>query len=783
VLHLKTFGGLSVEIDGIPGTGAAQQRKTLALLALLAAARQRGLSRDKLIASLWPETDAEHGRGLLRQACYALRRDLQVPELFLGSIQLRLNPAVISSDLESFAGALEESDPAKAVSCYSAPFLDGFYLNGGGEFEAWAETERTRLASQYRAALEVLSGEATERGEHRGAADWCRRLLELDPLSFNAALRLMDALDHAGERAEALRCGQTYVQLVRSELGDEPPQEVADWIEEHRHTGGNGARLIGSPARMTTSVVDGEPTRAEAEAPAGNLIRRVHRARSLGLIAVGFLVLLLATVGYAVWRQRALTGGAEPEGRAGGRRMAVLPFENLGGMDKGYFADGITDEIRGKLATVPGLRVTARRSSAEYRQTTKRPNEIGRELGVDYLLTGTVRWHQEGKQSRVRVVSELVQAASGATRWQQSFDAPLTDVFHMQADIAERVASELGIALAVTKRRHMAERPTGDLRAYDLYLRGRHAWHQRTATGLDQARRLLEQAIALDPGFAPAHASLADVYTVLPLWSDLPPQESYPRAKAAALEALRLDSSLAAPYATLADINSLYDWDWVSAERNFRRSLALDPNNANTHHWYGEDYLMTVGRTPDGLDAARRARELDPLSLTITSGVGRALYRAGRLDEAAAQMRDVLALDPAFVIANNDLGRVYLRQGRAAEAVPLLERGIDSVVRYSADVAMLAYGYAHSGRRQRAEALMRELLNRQSKAYVSPASMAVLTAALGDTVETFAWLGRALEVRDPQLLYLFVNEPLLEAFQRHPNGVAILRAMGLRADK
>jgi DNA-binding SARP family transcriptional activator len=219
MLHLRTFGGLSVDIDGIPATGAAQQRKTLALLALLAAAGQRGLSRDKLIASLWPDTDAEHGRGLLKQACYALRRDLHTPELFLGSIQLRLNPAVISTDVEAFASALDDNDPGGAVSFYTAPFLDGFYLNGGGEFEDWAETERSRLAGQCRVALEALSTEASRRGEHRVAADWWRRQLELDPLSSRAALSLMTALDNAGERAEALRCGQTYGELVRSELG------------------------------------------------------------------------------------------------------------------------------------------------------------------------------------------------------------------------------------------------------------------------------------------------------------------------------------------------------------------------------------------------------------------------------------------------------------------------------------------------------------------------------------------------------------------------------------
>jgi DNA-binding SARP family transcriptional activator len=235
MLHLKTFGGLSVEIDGLPGTGAAQQRKTLALLALLAAAGQRGLSRDRLIAALWPDTDAEHGRGLLKQACYALRRDLRARDLFLGSIQLHLNPAVISSDVGSFASAVEEKDPASAVAFYTAPFLDGFYLNGGGEFETWAEIERARLASQCRAALEVLSAEATGRGEHRAAVIWWRRLLDLDPLSSHAALSLMTALDNAGERAEALRCGQAHGELVRSELGAEPSPELSEWVERHRH--------------------------------------------------------------------------------------------------------------------------------------------------------------------------------------------------------------------------------------------------------------------------------------------------------------------------------------------------------------------------------------------------------------------------------------------------------------------------------------------------------------------------------------------------------------------
>jgi eukaryotic-like serine/threonine-protein kinase len=466
-----------------------------------------------------------------------------------------------------------------------------------------------------------------------------------------------------------------------------------------------------------------------------------RRPATKGLLLLGIGILIGVGVLFA-WSRGHL---GESAADAGLRRIAVLPFENLGGTDKAYFADGITDEIRGKLATVPGLQVTARTSSTQYENSSKPPQEIGRELGVDYLLTGTVRWDQDSNRSQVRVSPELVQAASGSTRWQQSFDAPLTDVFRVQADVADKVARELGVALAAGQRRHMSERSTGDMVAYDLYLKGRHAWHQRTATGLDQARRLLEQAIARDPQFALAHAALADVYTVLPLWSDLPPDQTYARAKAAAREALRLDSTLASPYVALGDVNTMHDWDWAEAERNFRRSLALDPNNANTHHWYAHDYLLAVGRTREALEESRRARELDPLSVLLSASVGMTHYRSGHFAEAEAVLRDLLRLDPGFILANSWLGQTYLAQGRAADALPLLERGIDPAVRQSVDVALLGFGYAKAGRRNQAKTLLRELLDRRGKGYVSPASIALLMAGLGDTVETFAWLWRAVE--------------------------------------
>jgi TolB-like protein/Tfp pilus assembly protein PilF len=512
---------------------------------------------------------------------------------------------------------------------------------------------------------------------------------------------------------------------------------------------------------------------ATAAVPAGVPARRSAGRPAVLLLA---LAVLLGLGVLFVWsRSRRSPPGGDP----GLQRVAVLPFDNLATPDKVYFAEGITDEIRGKLATVPGLQVTARTSSAKYAGSTKRPEEIGRELGVTYLLSGTVRWDQEGGRDRVRVSPELIKTTTGATSWQQSFDAPMTDVFRVQADVAERVARELGVALATVDRRHLEARPTRDLDAYDLYLRGRYAWHQRTAAGLDQARGLLEQAIAADPAFAPAHAALADVFAVLPLWRDLPPDQTYPRARAAALEALRLDSTLASPWAVLGDFDAMYAWSWDEAERNFRRSLALDPNNANTHHWFNGDYLKAVGRLDEAVREARRARELDPLSLTINGAAGRALYSAGRTEEAVAELRNAVSMDTTFDLTAEYLSTAYLALGRYADAVPVLRRAIDPDVRLSMSLAILGYALAKSGRRAEAEQIRRELVERQRRAYVGPTSLAVLHAGLGDTTATFAWLQRALDGRDPFLLYNFVNDPLMEPFRRDPRGQAILRRMGL----
>jgi tetratricopeptide (TPR) repeat protein len=266
---------------------------------------------------------------------------------------------------------------------------------------------------------------------------------------------------------------------------------------------------------------------------------------------------------------------------------------------------------------------------------------------------------------------------------------------------------------------------------------------------------------------------------VMSLWGDVPPRETYPRAKAAALRALELDSSLAEPHATLGDVHAMFEWNWPAAEREFQRAVARDSNSANTWHWYGGDYLSPVGRAEEAIAAGRRARELDPLSPTINAGAGITLYRAGRYREALDLLHGVRSLDPGFVLVNSGLGEVHLIQGRYQEAVAALERAVDPAVRHSMDLALLGTAYARAGRRPDAVRLLRELEERGAGGYVSRTSLALLHAGVGDSAKAFQMLARAVELRDPFLVYYFASDPLAAELRRDRRGVRLLQQMGL----
>src|SRR5213083_809376 len=256
-LRLRTLGGLAVDGDPRPALGAATQRRPLALLALLASARERGVSRDKLLGYLWPESSEEKARHLLNQALYALRRNLAADDLFLGSSELRLNPGALGADMREFEEALDRGDPERAAAIYAGPFLDGFFLSDAPEFEHWVEAERTRLASRAERALETLAAGAKARGDHRAAAEWWRRLTALDPLSSRFALGLMEALVAAGDRSGALRHARVHEELLAQEMGMSPDARVAALVQKLRAEA--GATGSGERFAVRRGVAGGRP--------------------------------------------------------------------------------------------------------------------------------------------------------------------------------------------------------------------------------------------------------------------------------------------------------------------------------------------------------------------------------------------------------------------------------------------------------------------------------------------------------------------------------------------
>lgn len=505
MLHLRTFGGLAVTVDAAPGTGAAQQRKTLALLALLAAAGRSGLSRDKLLAYLWPDADADRARGLLKQACYALRRDLRAPDLFLGTTQLRMNPDVIASDVGEFEAALERGDLAAAAQVYTGPFLDGFYLSEAAEFERWVETQRSRLRERATAALERLATDAAAAGDRRGAVAWWRRLATHDALNTQVVLGLMRALAAAGDRAGALKAATDHEALLREELEAAPDPAVRDLAERLR------AELAAPPAPSGQVVAaapvigrGGDIEQTVGEGSPRFPLSRIRRSLAIALGVAGLAAgwwLLGAPV-----RARLARTTHTP------KRIVVLRFTNLGSADQAYFADGLTEEITARLGAVADLQVLGAASGNAYRETGKTIQDIGKDFRVDYVLAGSVRWEntQQGT-AQVRVTPHLVSAADGAQLWGQVYDEPLEEIFQVQTDIAQQVVQALHVTLLEPQGRMVEAIPTHNLEAYDYYLRG-NDYVRRGATEERPNRAALqmyERAVELDPGFALAYGAIA----------------------------------------------------------------------------------------------------------------------------------------------------------------------------------------------------------------------------------------------------------------------------------
>lgn len=780
-LSLNLFGAASLEGDQGPLTGPAAQRHRLALLALLAASPSRTVLREKLMATLWPERDADRARQLLNQAVYAVRKALGEEAIVSVGEELRLNPQVVHSDVIAFEEALASGDPERAVALYAGPFLDGFFLSDAPEFERWIDRERERLADAYAKALDTLAEAAEGRGDFMGAVAWWKARAAHDLYDSRVALRLMQALDASGNRAGALQHATIHQRLLQEEFGVEPPPEVLALAERLRSEPAAGMEAdpeglrpaeptVNGPEFAALPSVEGSPEPPEPMAPQA-APRRRHSAIGYGVAALLFL-------GAAVFGIVVLVPTGGGPALAPEPSIAVLPLRTLSAdpLD-GALADGITEELIAILGKTEGLRVIASTSVFGFRDRQSDVRSIADSLGVAHILEGGL----QKSGSRLRVQVRLVDGRDASTRWSETYDREMQDVFAVQDDIARAVAHELGLRLGADDAAPLRRHPTQNIAAYELYLRGSDRTLLRSDSAAWEGLEYFRRAIALDSSYAAAWAGLGRMYARVSSAVPTPErQRYYALAEEAARRAVALDDSLAEAHATLGVIQ-MASFDFAAAERHLTRAIELDPGRALTHEWMVTLHLWT-GRPAEALAHAERALELDPLSPTAHAEVARALLGNDRCEEALTRLARLGDLQPPLLRVAPMVAQCYAHMGMWPEAIAALRPQAER--EWPHTPALLAYMLARGGESEEAGRIHADLLDAWQRGDGGAFEIALVYAGLGDFDQAFAWLDRAIEDRSltggPGRADLMMVGPLLEDLRRDPRFERLRERLGLQ---
>jgi adenylate cyclase len=501
------------------------------------------------------------------------------------------------------------------------------------------------------------------------------------------------------------------------------------------------------------------------------------------LIAAAIIFLVALGIGLFLFAHRSGQTGPniavkEAGASAINKSIAVLPFVDLSqAKDQEYFCDGISEEILDALAKVEGLRVVARTSSFAFKGKNAGVGEIGQKLNVGNVLEGSLR--REG--NRIRVAVQLVNARDGFHLWSQTFERELQGVFAVQDEITRAVVDALKIKLAVALPVHK----TPNTEAYDLYLKGRYFLNRKTGADATRAIDYFNQALAKDPNDALAYAGLADAYSsfVFPL-GVVTPQEVMPKAKEAAQRALAIDNALGEAHASLAYIGFFYDWDWAAAEKEFKRALELNPNNADTHHWYSH-YLMGQGRIEESLIQSKRALELSPFDILLNVHLAWHYLYARQYDQALEQIEKTVEMDKNFAQTYPWLGLILEQKGRYAEAIAAFQNAIRLFPGGSSIAeAELAHTYAVSGNREEAQKIIADLQELAKTKYVSSFQIAAIYAGLyasparTEKDQAFAWLEKAYEERSDGLVNLNADQRF-DSLRSDPRFQDLARRIGL----
>ena len=459
------------------------------------------------------------------------------------------------------------------------------------------------------------------------------------------------------------------------------------------------------------------------------------------------------------------------------RSLAVLPFHALGGAEADqYLGLGMADALITRLGNIRQVLVRPTSAIRAYVGATPEPVLAGRALGVDMVLEGSI----QRLEDRVRVTVQLVSVEAGAPVWGESFHEPLVDLFSVQDSISERLAFALVANLTAEDRERLRRRPTHDQEAHLSYLRGRHHWNTRSGEGLRKAIQHFEQAIARDPGYALAHAGLADCYTLLGSagYAVLPAAEALGRARAAALAALEADPELAEAHTSLALVRFRLDWDWPGAEQEFQRAIHLNPGFASAHHFHGL-FLAAMGRFEEAIARIQVAQELDPLSSIVGTAAGRVRHFARDLDGAVEQYRKTLDMDPNFPEVHFNLALVHLQRGAFGEAQASLERAMDLAGHRPVTVAILGYLHARAGHAAEARTALAELAAASGRGEIASLHMAYIHIGLGEQDRAFEYIEEGYRERVGLLVFAKV-EPIFDPLRDDPRFEDLLRRMRLQ---
>jgi serine/threonine protein kinase/tetratricopeptide (TPR) repeat protein len=485
----------------------------------------------------------------------------------------------------------------------------------------------------------------------------------------------------------------------------------------------------------------------------------------------GVLIALLVVFGLAAGnlRERIFgeTGGARIES------IAVLPFTNVSKDSKTeYLSDGVTESLINSLSQLPNLTVMSRNTVFRYKDQATDPERVGRDLGVRAILTGRVL--ESGDELLISVNLEDVQ--SKRQIWGAQYNRKISSLVAVQDEIANDIYGRLRPKLDGEEKRWLAKRPTEDVEAYQLYLQGLFYWNKWTEADFKRAADFFTQAVQRDPRYALSYAGLADTYSLLGDAGYLPPSEAWPKAKAAAMQALEIDDTLPEAHTSLGLVKEHYEWNWAEAEKEFRRAIELNPNSATAHLWYG-DYLSNTGHLEDGIRETQRARELDPLSLIINTTLGWQFYLSRQYDRAVEQLRSALEIDQKFAPARRILEGVYSKMGKQKEAVAEREKFV-SLSGSPELAASIEEDFTKSGYNGVLRSWLNGMTELSKHGYVSSYDIAEIYARMGEKGQTLAWLEKADDEHESGLVSIAVD-PLFDPVRSEARFRALLKRMRL----